>query len=321
RKRIWRTKMAVLWSAMAAAFSVWLAAGSLFGLRRSSVEIEGCALVIATGVTGCLWLTLLLRQVVAAFWLSLLAPMGLAMAADSIFGERAVIPALAAYAVIGFFLARRQFLRAQDMAWSGGVVAFTIGTTKTQAANVRRWRPWAALVRKGIQLQQASLFGVASVLLLNITCAALRHFGAQTLSRDALFLLDSAPLLWLLAPVMIGCQSAADERKMGTMDLLSFLPVPRWWQWLVKASFAIVVGGLAAGALYLTSVAPAGALPASDSDWSFLLAFLALALLSFYASTLTPGLLQALAALALVGGAIWWGDVAGFWLFTGLRAP
>lgn len=122
RSRIWWTKIMVLAVFMSLSYDAWSLSGSLCSLLRPvlltpSGFLASCALFAAVLAAGGLWMTLLLRQTVAAFWLTLFIPFAAITAIQGIGGaDWMVLTALCLYAVAAFFLARRQFLRLQDTA-------------------------------------------------------------------------------------------------------------------------------------------------------------------------------------------------------------
>jgi len=127
RARIWWTKITVLAVLAALASDAWWLSGGLRSIQRTALvlppELLGliglCAVVFTA---GALWMTLLVRQTIAAFWLTLLIPMAMVSAIKLMAGaDWLIFTALGLYAAAGFFLARRQFLHAQDTAWTGGV--------------------------------------------------------------------------------------------------------------------------------------------------------------------------------------------------------
>jgi hypothetical protein len=140
RMRIWQTKLSVLVAAFLIVFVVWLAAfcfafihsnpGASDRENSYNLFIAICLIGAAT-FTGGLWTTLLLRQLAGAFWLTLLVPGVLAgftaafLAEDQ--SDSAIIAVLCVvlgvYSVGGFLLARWLFFRAQDVGWSGGIIA------------------------------------------------------------------------------------------------------------------------------------------------------------------------------------------------------
>ena len=148
RPRIWLIKVATL----AAAFvSVWLT-GILLASCQSGVferhwhpyypsmhphpefngAVEFFTLSALVAFSGGLWTTLLLRQTTGAFWFTLLTPVAIILGISTVFqdllgwssGIGAIIVAgLVLYSIAGFCLARRLFMRAQDVQWTGGEIS------------------------------------------------------------------------------------------------------------------------------------------------------------------------------------------------------
>src|SRR5208337_2668583 len=166
RNRIWWTKIAVLAGAVAIAFGVWyLSCAEFFGPSPTTdwglLGTHGnlldifTVMTLATIATG-LWTTLLLRQVMAAFWFTLLIPLSVALLSSDSIGTNIRIDAvLGLYSVGGFLLAWRQFLHAQESGWTGGAVVLPgrrqAVTTRRQ---VRSYKPSVALWGKEWRLQQ-----------------------------------------------------------------------------------------------------------------------------------------------------------------------
>ena len=165
RQKIWRIKTTILAVALLALLTLWLSTFYWAIARRSTPSMNGdqvrqwteSVLVFALVIfSGGLWSVLLLRQVAAGFWFTLLVPGLILMALWGILGdahenqyENAAIITLAAYSVAGFFFARRLFLRAQDYHWSGGEITLpTIRGFEFQSLKkrtTRALRPRAAL--------------------------------------------------------------------------------------------------------------------------------------------------------------------------------
>ena len=94
----------------------------------SSVTVAGLSVV--AGFAGGFWTPLLFRQVSAAFWFTLLVPMGLGMVTSQLLGgfpdvvsRVGVCAVLGLYSAAGFVWARRLFEQVQDTQWTGGVVS------------------------------------------------------------------------------------------------------------------------------------------------------------------------------------------------------
>ena len=108
--------------------------------------------VLPVGLYGGLWTTLLLRQTAAAFWITLLTPIGLlfliTLVMDKLFRSASDVVifsvlygAAGVYTISGFLLAHRLFHRAQDAAWTGGIVDFSKWRYFESGAPVNLLRP------------------------------------------------------------------------------------------------------------------------------------------------------------------------------------
>lgn len=255
RLKIWETKIALLTVALVALTFLWTAC---FALQTSITQtslaprntLDLVSAVIPFGLaifSGGLWTVLLLRQVAAAFWFTLLVPGAILTVLAAVFGEHdanffqgVVVTSMGLYSLAGFFFARRLFLRAQDLQWSGGTIVMPeIGKSK-YAGERRVWRPCAALWRKELMLHQ-SHFVVAFVLLvLHLGVLAVRHFADLSNSKDIKFILEVFWGLWLALPFLVGCTAVAEERKLGTLDSQLVLPAKRRAQFLIK--FVVAIG-------------------------------------------------------------------------------
>ena len=324
RARIWWTKIAVLAVFVVLVFDAWCLSTGLCAMHRPALwpapaDMASGVFFAAALVAGGLWMTLLLRQTVAAFWLAILIPLAVCLVIEGLGGEEWMIfPALGLYAGGGLLLSRWQFLRLQDTAWTGGVLSLGRWQATAEPRAVREHRPWAALFRKELHLHQVTLLGIACLLLLHLGAVALRKAGADVLGKTAFFALEMFGVLWLFVPLLAGSQSVADERQLGTLDGLLSLSVSRKAQFGVKLLFVIVLGGLLSAAL-LCAVERAGMAivggPFLGGVMGFtfevpgllpvFVVFLALSLLGFYASTLTRGVMQALAA-AVAATLVFW---------------
>jgi len=330
RIRIWQTKLSVLAVAFLTVFAVWLAA---FGIafinsnvdasdRESSYNLFITICLIATATfTGGLWTTLLLRQIAGAFWLTLLVPAVLAGFTAAFLAENhsdnAVIAVLCVvlgiYSVGGFLFARWLFFRAQDVGWSGGVIALPewklFAARSGNAVSPRNRKPIYALIKKEFQLHQVSLMGAAGLLLLHIGVIVLRshHKFARDSAGEVLTAIFW--MLWLVLPVVIGATAVAEERRLGVMEGQLCLPVSRRVQFAIKAFLTFFLGTFLGGvmpmlleglAIRFGALNPVFTPEAHTEEFGVLLfqlsivAFSAwLALVSFFASTLARSFLQA----------------------------
>jgi len=275
RIRIWQTKLSVLAGAFLMVFAVWLAAFGIWFLR-SDVDLPGlqysynlfitvCLIATAT-FTGGLWTTLLLRQLAGAFWITLLVPATLAgfagvFLAGSGASDHLVIAVLSVvmgvYSVAGFLFARWLFFHAQDVGWSGGVIAlpewkFLSGRAGTVAEGRKR-QPIFALLKKELLLQQGVLTGAAGLLVLHTGIIGLRvvhQFPKDSAGEGVGEILTSIVwMLWLVLPVLLGSISVAEERKFGMMESQLCLPASRRAQFAIKAFVTLGLGVLLGGVM------------------------------------------------------------------------
>jgi ABC-type transport system involved in multi-copper enzyme maturation permease subunit/alpha-tubulin suppressor-like RCC1 family protein len=330
RRRIWWTKTVVLAGAMATVLAAWYlscAACVYVGPDRTGspdmLILVGTAAVVA--FTGGLWTTLLLRQGVAAFWFTMLVPGAIMVAIGMNGGEnRTILAAMIVYSVAGFLWAWRLFLRAQEVGWTGGIVNLS-GWWRAAAAasrpSLRVRRPLAALCWKELQLHQIGLAGMGCLFGLHLGVVALRHAALGSTMSSALEVFGG---IWLIVPLVAASSSVAEERKLGTLDAHLCLPISSRVQFAVKLLFVLVLGGLLSAVLLWTAEGIGGAIGAGSRFKGPLeipfggealalvsLAFLALSLIGFYASTLTRNVIQALATAVVTAlGVMMFGGIA-----------
>jgi ABC-type transport system involved in multi-copper enzyme maturation permease subunit len=329
RTRIWQTKISVLAAAFLAVFIVWRLAIIFsfkdYGGREADPEASAAvliagSLVLVSAFTGGLWATLLLRQIAGAFWLALLTPAVLAGFTAAFLAENysdqtviaVLCVVLGTYSVGGFLLARWLFFRAQDVGWTGGIIAlpeWKLFAASSAAANsARKRRPVFALVKKEFQLQQVSLMGAAGLLVLHLGVIALRTHHKFTKDSAGEILTSVFWMLWLVLPVIVGAMAVAEERRLGVMEGQLCLPVSRRVQFALKIICALSLGILLGGVLPMLLEKMAVRFgagnpmfgPAADMGkfayiFELLIIGLAawLALVSCYASSLAQNFLQA----------------------------
>jgi len=331
RMRVWQTKLSVLAVAFLTVFGVWLVAFRIAFLhsnvdvpdQASSYNLFITICLIATATfTGGLWTTLLLRQLAAAFWLTLLVPAVLSGFAGGFLApsqsNNTVIAVLcvvfAIYSVGGFLFARWLFFRAQDVGWSGGVLTlpeWKLFTASSENAILTRNRkPIFALVKKEFQLHQVSLMAAFGLLVLHVGVIILRkyhHFAKDTAGE---WFTTIFWMLWLVMAPVIGSMAVAEERRLGVMEGQLCLPVSRRVQFAIKGFLTLFLGiflggvmpmlleGIAIGFGSNNSVFKPESHPGGYSGVQLfqlgIVAFAAwLALVSFFASTLAKNFLQA----------------------------
>lgn len=254
RQKIWDTKILLLAVSLSLVGMLWGVCGII---RLEMLGRDLNLLDLFTGVgtfglvvfSGGLWTVLLLRQVAAAFWFTVLVPGVIWAIVAAFFGDKTdalveglVVIVLGVYSLAGFFYARWLFFRAQDVHWSGGSIVLpeVRGLAWLKAAGtLRTWRPRGALWRKEIQLHQ-SQFVIAFVLVvLHGGVLAVRHIYDLHNSRDLKSALEIFWGIWLVMPLLVGCAAVAEERKLGTHEGQLCLPVKRRTQFAIKFSVAL----------------------------------------------------------------------------------
>jgi hypothetical protein len=317
RERFWKIKSGLLAFAMLSAWALlvlswWIASRhmerwntTVFNSFSDMIKGSGCMALAA--FSGGLWTTLLLREMTTAFFTSVLVP-------TVIQGAFAVIlwfagcqesqavtfnyVVVAVYAVAGYFLARRLFMRAQDVAWTGGQISLASGRGNLfgwLAIGFREKRgPWSALIWKELQMQQFTLAIVPLLLGVHLAALAVRHFAPLWAAKVQVF--DFAALLWMGAPIVVGCAVVAEERRYNTLEGFLCLPVRKRNQLLVKFAVVMALGTVLGGALpSVLEFLGRGTLVEGLRNGLLLPVLLAAAIagISFFASTMSRGMLQA----------------------------
>jgi hypothetical protein len=323
RRRMWRTKTTVLGGLTLIVIGVWtLAIAPLYGDPIWPLtEMPVVALVgVAAAYSGGLWAALLLRQVAAAFWFTVLAPVAILMVIWFSDGpELLAYLLIILYSIGGFLWAGWLFSRAQEVAWTGGLVDFSRPRTKatTQQPVVRVGRPWRALLIKELQLHAVSVAGIGALCLMHLGVLVLRRSNLASPASTFRSVMELFGGLWFFVPLIVASVSVAEERKLGTLDELLTLPVSVRRQFLVKLAVGLGLGGIIS-ALCLWTIEGLGTVYGASANVGVInmafsaevlrylvLIHLALALIGFYASTLTHHLVQAMAASAVATMAAW----------------
>jgi len=309
------------------------------------------ALFVLAIYTGGLWTVLLFRQVAAAFWFTLLVPSALAMIVayftekydDVAFTVGSLIVVLAAYSIGGFFWARRLFIRAQDVHWTGGTIGMPgwLKLPRWSARNEAKQglRPRAALLAKEFQLHQPQFIIAGVLALVHLGMIVARKAGSGFPdSRVLEFLTGQFWALWLVMPLLIGCTAVAEERKLGTLEAQLCLPARRRTQFAIKFVVALLLSlffgvavpllfegtkilpdfhmqlsneliqfyeGLPHGSVVLAALKFVGAINPCLPLLPLVLIAAGFVAVSFYASTLSRNTLQALAP-AILGIVLAW---------------
>lgn len=344
RRRIWRIKISVLFSGAAlimagffisytilffqpSVFSVWWHYHRLpLFYQNLTTVISAGGMVMLAALVGGLWTTLLFRQVAAAFWITFLAPAGLLMLIIFFLPskyEAAFVPliygAAGIYIVAGFWFAHRLFHRAQDAAWTGGVIAFSkwryFESGSQSSVSARHRRPFSALVKKELQLQSITFFCAAALLVLHLAVIMMRKVHGSFV-RDSLAgtVSEFFWTFWLVMPLIVGGMMVAEERRLGVMEAQFCLPASRRFQFALKFFAALIFGMALGGFMPLVLEKFAAAIGAPNPDFNpaiqnnefhpaivlFLALPLGLSLAGFFASTLAKNFLQALGAAVVI---------------------
>jgi len=257
RTRIWWTKTLVLTVALGSACAFWWVALQANQVLRPDLgEVHKAfgqvALIPLVIYSGALWTVLLLRQVAAAFWLTVIIPVMLAMF-TMVFTQKLgveaqmdswIIVVLVLYSIVGFWGAMRMFLRAQDVQWTGGEIALPGWFKWPRSSAAPRWlqghKPRRALLLKELQSHQSQLVIAGVLAVLNLAVVLLRPAQGSLKAAPALeFVTYHLWLLWPVMALLIGCAAVAEERKLGTLEAQLCLPVRRRTQFALKAGVAL----------------------------------------------------------------------------------
>jgi len=336
RRAIWKAKVwvasagAVVILAMglaAALYSMWEWDSEFGGWANNSEKSLRDAVIMMPilallALSGGLWTTLVFRQAAAAFWIAIIAPYGLIfpilVAMDyfhvpELAMETTAVVLLVVYSVYGFWLARRLFLRAQDVAPQSRAV--NLAFNSALVSRLLTWlphRPIPALIRKEIQLQQ-SCFVIAAMLFVMHLAAILACYFIKPDKNsywDVIF--EMIWVIWFIIPVVLGANAVADERRMNTMETHLCLPVSNAKKFAVKFGvvmlLSVLLGAVAPTLLeslrmplHLQGEMLEGVRMSWKSLYALSLVASVLAFICFYASTMTRGILQAVGAAIIIG--------------------
>ena len=327
RQRVWQTKIVLLAISLVFVAIVWVVSTFVttvysqnnLGSDDVSKALASVALFGMVVFSGALWPVLLLRQVAAAFWFTLIVP-GALLALVALFcsgsSDELVLAmaavVLGAYSLAGFFFARWLFFRAQDLQWTGGAIVMPewlgLNRLRTAAGSLRMWRPYGALWRKEIQLHQSQLVIAFVLFVLHLLVLLVRNVCNLDNSHDLKSVLQGFWVLWLVMPFLVGCAAVAEERKLGVHEGQLCLPVRRPVQFIVKSLTALVLSILLGMVMPMILEAHQFSLdhPRNLSDWLILSGIPPLiCAIAFYVSTMARNTLQTLAPAVLGFVLIW----------------
>jgi len=281
-----------------------------YGLVLGSALVGGSAIL-----AGGLWTTLIIRQMVAAFWITVLAPvfllgstgwLGAQLHVGSV--QPLVYAVLILYSLAGVAWSWRLFQRTEDTPFSWGGQTLPSFSELVGMKRDRRGHgpghPVVTLIRQELSLQQASLISAGVLLLLNLGCIGIRASGLLAPESDVHDILEPIGIFWCLIPLMLGASAISEERRLGTLESHLCLPISRRKQFLIKSGLAAGLGVLlGTGALLATELlgrefGVSGILEGKVIDTEALfwlpVTCVGLTLAGLYASSLSRSTLQAL---------------------------
>lgn len=329
RNRIWWMKIITLGAALLSVAIMlllvcvcqFLRSGSNFRIDDWIMPAVFTVLLFGAAFAGGLLSALATRQMATAFWIALLGPLAVCAAAAIFTIERSekaiqisIATSLAVYDILAFLLARRQFLRAQDVPGASGTVVslpawMRFGAKGRFSAKPHSHHPLRALISKELQSNQVSLLVAAVLFVLHIIVLLIRRMIAHPDDSGLFMALSCWWLLWFVFPVMIAGSAIAEERRQGTLEGFLCLPARKSAQWFIKCTVCVFLSVLLGGVMpwLLESAGRWIGRPSLFLEHSnqFLRSSVTVAavmtLLGLYASSLARNLLQALGVALLVG--------------------
>jgi hypothetical protein len=337
REQLWRIKASVLFVVILSLLTVNLFSSQI-GMyekffSKGDLILFTAAIVCLTfaALTGGLWTTIFFRQITAAFWFAVLIPLaisGTTMALvqkvlqtpqESRVPELSALVMLVVYSIAGYYWARLMFLRAQDAQWTGGTIAlpkwFGWKARTVTVAKVRRG-PFHALIWKELQIQQATLIFALVISMVQILEIGLRKLAFDSSHKNDFVwqILGFFWVIWFGLPFVGGSIAVAEERKYGTLESQHCLPATRGIQFLTKITVVLLLGTFLGGVMpwLLQSIGVLagvpGEFPQLGDSWATLKAYclisFVISFISFYASTLTRNILQAMGTSVLIAVAL-----------------
>ena len=324
RRRFWRVKTGLLAVALG---SVW----ALFALclwMRVWVNgddldmLKGSLLITLLAFSGGLWSTLLLRDIVTSLSFACVVPIAIFAVTLLTVGHwidpessrfsNILSSVLAVYLAAGFLWARRLFLGAQEVAWSGGQIPLAgvrLAPLRWLAFEIKgRQNQWTALVRKELQLQEVTMFLIPIMALLHLAALAICHLFPRWIGKEQMkeMLLEAIPCVWLAAvPLVIGCVVVAEERRLNTLDNLLCLPISKRASFAVKLAVALALGIVLGGIIPWVLLGMGGVRPGGFSLQIAVEVAAIITGVAFYASTMSRGVSQAIPTAFCVPVLIW----------------
>ena len=278
-------------------------------------------LICLTSLGGGIFYSLTLRSYQGAFWLTLLAPAGIAVAiifpiiltplatVSSAYWSLVFI-ALLVYGITVTLLGHQRFHTWQDLGTWGGDIWLSLHQAKKSSLQtkkqIRRYRPLVALIRKELYLQHLNVMIVIALLALYGISANLYDTATQGPEVAALFAYFCRLVLLIFLPLAIGATAISEERRLRVNQWQQTIPSSAFLQWITKAGVIYMIS------LSATVIAPLGIDSFFQDFWSRVtesfgspIAFACLipplaTTLGFYASSLSRSFLVALGSSILL---------------------
>ena len=270
-------------------------------------SVMAAALTVLLALSSGLWSSLLVRQMVGAFWVALVPPALLFIITTAIpHGGFIFYPALVIYSVAGYKWAHSLFFNAQETGWANGlVIAPAFLSFKTGANDqTRTRRPLTALLAKELRLQQPTLLAIIGLFLFHLLALWVRYLTRNWDSYAGLRnALGTANTVWVMVPLLAGAVSISEERNLGTLAGQLSLPVSTRMHYFLKLAVTLFIGGTVGSLLMIFTKALAPGenfMPEPEEFRDAWLFFTGATLASVYASSLTKNIVQGMAGALIM---------------------
>lgn len=330
RHVLWKEKMLVmslflLSASMVAVFGIILFDKEILAQKNA---VFGCFLIPVCTAGGAAYWTMVFRSGLHGAIFGFVVPGALlfvdAWMAEAVFhtGEEYTVGRLAVvlllYSTTTTLLGFKRFnrLEALDGVFTGAEVrlpdaAEALFTKPLQAVAEPMGKRWKAILLKEVRLQQFSyLFAGGFFALIGLMILRHGHLGWQKQSGDWPMVIDTAIWIYMvLAPVLAGALSTAEEKNWGVMGWHLMLPLSAVRQWLAKAMVTFATSIVIGVGLPLLFWEAGGLFSEGEGAIYLVIAFLVgnllLTAFAMYASALVTAALRALLlCFGMVMGAV-----------------
>ncbi len=308
RARLLLTKFSVLLPmlvGLAALAMTAFASAPWFGAENSGKLLMFCTLPLACGLFLAPWMTMVCGGPLAGAVFGGALP-SLLWVVGSYFHVPfdSLWQATMTFAGLGALMTWRAFMTLEVTGGSQAELDFAIswiGPSAGASDRGRVPRPWWALAKKELMLQQVTFVASGAYVAVWLAILVGRRLAPDVFSESALYITVS--LHSGFVPVMIGALASAEERRFDTADWQTLLPFAAWKQWAIKSG--IVVALALALAWVLPSLLEMIAPEPGVRDRSYpAMAVVLLSATALYVSSLsTSGVRAFLASFPVIAGA------------------